>query len=270
MLTSFDYFAPRPVDSLLELLDDNGENAEILAGGTDLLVDIRNETIDPEKVINIKNIERFGGISNNEEGLTIGALVTCGELINSEVVRNNYPYLIEAALNLGSRQVRNRATVVGNLCNASPCADMARVLLCAEAEAVVSSSQETRTMPLEELFTGVKETSLADNEIVEAVRVPPEMANRPGGNKKLKRIKGHDLSLASVSMIKKEDSFNITIGSCSPTPALLADIDSDIEEEQLLEEVEGAINPIDDQRASKEYRYFMVKTYVKRLRDELG
>jgi len=271
MLTSFDYFAPRSIDDLHELLDSDGENAELLAGGTDLLVDIRNENISPEKIIDIKNIDKLAGIEFDPgDGLTIGALVTCGELIDSEIVRENYPYLVEAALDLGSRQVRNRATVVGNLCNASPCADMGRALLCAEAEVIVSSSKQSRTLPLEDLFTGVKETSLADNEIAEAVRVPAEMANIPGGNKKLKRIKGHDLSLASVTMLKKQNSFNLAVGSCATTPVLLADIDINIEKEELAEQIEAAIAPIDDQRASKEYRTFMIKTYVNRLKDELN
>ncbi|MGM0381342.1 MAG: FAD binding domain-containing protein, partial [bacterium] len=206
---------------------------------------------------------------NSGQGLRIGALVTCGELIADPAVSDKFPYLTEAALDLGSQQVRNRATVVGNLANGSPCADMARALLCAEAEALISSSSGKRTLPLAELFTGVKETSMASNEILEAVRVPAEMAGRPGGNKKLKRIKGHDLSLASVTMIEKDQSFNISIGSCAPTPLLLPDIDSNIDEEELLQKVEETISPIDDQRASKEYRTFMVKTYVSRLKDEL-
>ncbi|MGM0381484.1 MAG: FAD binding domain-containing protein, partial [bacterium] len=99
MLSSFEYAAPDSIDELHRLLDEHGDSAEILAGGTDLLVDIRNDNISPDNLINIKNIDRLAGIDfDSDQGLRIGALVTCGELIADPAVSDKFPYLTEAAL----------------------------------------------------------------------------------------------------------------------------------------------------------------------------
>ncbi|MFP4686640.1 MAG: FAD binding domain-containing protein [bacterium] len=271
MLTTFDYLAPENKEQLFDLLDENREGVSLLSGGTDLLVDIRNGIVSPDTVVDIKKIEEFGRLTFDEsEGLSIGAAVTCAELINNQAVQKKFPFLIEAAEDLASPQLRNRATVVGNVCKASPCGDMSRILLALEATAVISSSKGSREVALEDFFTGVQKTVLEDNEIMEKIVVPAEMTEFKGGNKKLKRIKGHDLALASVSVVKNSKKMNIAIGSCCTTPVLIKDLDPDIPANKLCEIIDETIAPIDDQRASKEYRVFMVKNYAKKLLAELN
>ncbi len=271
MRTTFEYLAPEDSKELHKVLDEYGEKAELLAGGTDLLVDIRNDVKAPEAVVDFKKIEKFNGINyDSVEGLSIGATVTCSELINNKKVQEDFSFLIEAAEELASPQIRNRATIVGNLCNASPCADMARALLCLDTTVEISSADGTRSVPLTDFFSGVKETVLEANEIVERLVIPAEMEDAIGGNRKLKRIKGHDLSLASVTMVKIDDRIKVAIGSCGTTPVLLPELPADNAAEKICEEADSLISPIDDVRASAEYREFIVKKYIKELTEELN
>ncbi len=271
MRTQFNYFAPATLSAAHELLDEHGESAEILAGGTDLLVDIRNDEKQPDAVIDIKNIEELNGVKfDSDDGLIINAAATCTEVSGHSTVRERYPFIVEATAELASHQVRNRATVVGNICNASPCADAARPLLCLDASLEISSIGGNRTLPLKDFITGVKKNDLAPNELVERVRVPAEMADARGGNRKLKRIKGHDLSLASVTMIKTDAETRVSICACSPIPVVLSDFDASADADELCRAAEEAISPIDNVRSTAEYRNFMIKQYIRELNQELG
>ena len=271
MRTPFNYFAPETLSDAHELLEKHGERAEILAGGTDLLVDIRNDMKQPDAVIDIKNIEELNGVEfDSDDGLIINAAATCTEVSSHTVVRDRYPFIVEATSELASHQVRNRATVVGNICNASPCADAARPLLCLDASVEISSLQNKRTLPLEEFITGVKQNDLAPGELVERVRVPVEMADARGSNRKLKRIKGHDLSLASVTMVKTDAETRVSIGACGPTPVVLTGFDASTDVDELCSAAEEAISPIDDVRSTAEYRNFMIKQYIRELDEELS
>jgi len=267
MLKEFCYLSPATREELLDMLAEKGSNGRLYAGGTDLLVDIRGGKAPPLYIIDVKKIEKYHLLSWGElEGLSIGAAVTCSDVVGSAVVKAHYPLLADAAEHLGSPQLRNRATIIGNLCTASPCADMAPMLLCLDASVEISSKLGgTRRIPLKELFTGVKKTSCAPHEVVERIIVPPGMADSEGGYEKLKRIKGHDLALASVAVAKKGDRIRVAIGSCAVTPVLLPDFPADTPAADIAAEAERSIMPIDDIRASRDYRLFMVKVYIERL-----
>ena len=204
MLQEFSYLAPKTLKELFKLLDKNAGKARILAGGTDLLVELHNGWIAPKYLIDIKKISELNGISfDKKKGLTIGATTLCIDLINNKTVKKEYPLLADAAGRIGSPQLRNRATVAGNLCTASPCADLGCSMLALGAKAVLASSKGERTIPLKDFFTGPKKTKIHENEVFVKIIVPAEMAGAKFGMEKLKRIKGHEYCSCQRSSCSK-------------------------------------------------------------------
>jgi carbon-monoxide dehydrogenase medium subunit len=266
----FKYRAPTSRAELFGLLADHGEGASVLAGGTDLLVDIRSGLVRPEMVINLKKVDGFPGLEwAPGEGLVIGPSVTVNELMGDAAVREHYPLLAKCALTLASHQLRNRATVVGNITHASPGADMAPGLLCLGARVLVGSARGRREVAMSELFTGVKRTVLSPDEVVEAIVVPPHTAGARGSYRKLKRIDGHDLALVGVALTKNRGEVKVAIASAAPTPVLVEGLGEDDPPETVVAAVKAVIHPIGDLRCSKEYREFMVEVYVRRLLEEV-
>lgn len=270
MLQEFFYEAPGTRDALFDVLKERGSGTRLLAGGTDLLVDIRAGLASPLLVVDIKKIREYHEISyGQKEGLSIGAAVRCSDVLRNNDIRERFPLIAEAAGQIGSPQIRNRATVVGNICTASPSADMAPVLLCLDASVEISSKKGSRVVPLKNFFAGVKKTALQSGEVVERITVPPAMAGAKGGIAKLKRIKGHDLALVSVALVKKGELMRVAIGACAPTPVLLKDFKAGASFEEVKSAAEKSIKPIDDVRASADYRLFMVGIYIRRLMEKI-
>jgi carbon-monoxide dehydrogenase medium subunit len=266
----FKYRAPTSRAELYGLLADHGDGARVLAGGTDLLVDIRNGLCRPEMVVNLKKVEDFEGLWWSEtDGLIIGPAVTVNEILDDEKVRESFPLLAECGRTLASHQLRNRATVVGNIAHASPGADMAPGLLCLGARVRIGSQRGKREIPLEELFTGVKRTALRPDEVIESINVPPQSAGARGSYRKLKRIEGHDLALVGVALTSHEGALRLGIASAAPTPVLIQGLVADDPPEAVLAAVRGAISPISDLRCSREYREHMIEVYVRRLLEEV-
>lgn len=262
----FEYIAPRTRTELLSTLKKFGARAKLLAGGTDLLVDIRVGHNVPEAVIDVKYIDEYRSIRwDAKEGLSIGATVTCIELMNDKTVKAKFPLLAEAAGHIGSPQLRNRATIAGNLCTASPCADMGCSLLAYGASVELASEKKTRLLPLEQFFTGVKKTQRQPDEVVQRIIVPAAMAGARGAMEKLKRIKGHDLAVVSVAMVKSGKALRVGIGSCAPTPVVLKELPASASVKTVVDEALRTVKPIDDMRASKEYRLAMVQSFVEKL-----
>jgi carbon-monoxide dehydrogenase medium subunit len=271
MLHQFTYLAPKTRAELHSVLADNGAAASLLAGGTDLLVNIRAGLARPKIVVDAKKVEGLGGLVwSARDGLVIRAGVTINALLADARTQNDYPLLIACAHDLASHQIRNRATVIGNVVNASPCADMAPALLCLRARAVISSKRGEREVPFSAFFKGVKKTAVALDEVVERVVVPAASAGARGGYYKLKRINGHDLGIVGVALcIDRDGEMRLTVGSCAPTPVLVEGLASSLPADTVVAKVLGAISPISDVRATKEYRLHMVEYYVRRLLDEV-
>jgi carbon-monoxide dehydrogenase medium subunit len=185
-------------------------------------------------------------------------------------VREHYQILHTAGSELATYQLRNRATVVGNLVTASPCGDMSSPLLCVDGHVVLSSKRGSRELPVKEFITGVKSTQIEPDEIVEKVTVPAETADMTGGYEKLKRIKGHDLGLVAVAMTRKNGTMRCAISSAAPTPVLLPEFSSNASYEEVHTAAMDAISPIDDVRCTADYRRFMVGEYIKRLMNEVA
>lgn len=266
MLHRFEYRAPRKRSELLGLLADHGEAARLLAGGTDLLVNVRGGSATPRLVLDVKRVEGYGALSwSAAEGLAIRPATTINDILRDARIRESYPLLVACAHDLASYQIRNRATVIGNIVNASPCSDMAPALLCLDARAVIASNRGEREVPMREFFTGVKRTVLAPDEILERVVVPAASAGARGAYAKLKRISGHDLGLVAVAVHKHDGALRLAIGSAAPTPVLVDGLQESAAVETIVAAARQAISPISDLRCSKEYREHMVEVFVRRL-----
>jgi len=170
---TFEYFKPTTVKEALELLREYNGKVALLAGGTDLAVMIDDGMVVPDYVIDVKGIEELSGISLEQDYLRIGSLVTFSEILHSDLVKANVPVLFEAAKTVASVGVRNRATLVGNICSSVPSADSAPALLVLEA-LVEIEGKERRIVPVKEFFTGPRKNVLAKDEIVLSVKIPTE------------------------------------------------------------------------------------------------
>lgn len=275
MIREFDYYAPDTIEDALRLLELKEGQVSLLAGGTDLIVNMKKNLFHPDHIIDIKGIEEFSRLEYDEKGLFIGATVTVNQLIHDNTVQEKYPLLVEAARTLGSYQIRNRATVVGNICNASPGADMAPVLLVQGTRVLIQGTNEKREVLLEDFFTGVKKTLLKENEIVVGLVVSPGRMDDRGKYMKKSRIKGPDLSTVGVAgLVSKSNNIaRFAYGAVAPTPVLLdfselvynTDFDSDTLLNKMYSNIEANINPISDVRSTEKYRLRMAKVYTKRI-----
>lgn len=271
MAARFSYRAPVLRAELLGLLADHGEDARILAGGTDLLGDLRLGFVKPSMVVNVKNVEGYSDLTwSRDDGLIIRPGVTINDVLHDETVRETYPLLAACARDLASHQIRNRATVIGNVVNASPCADMAPALLCLGARAVISSSTGQRVVPFTEFFTGVKRTVLRPDEVLDEIIVPPETADARGAYRKLKRIKGHDLGVVGVAAMSKDGLLRLGISSCAPTPLLVEGLSTRDSADEVVAAANEVISPISDVRCTREYRVHMVEVFVRRTLKEVA
>lgn len=265
----FSYVRPRAHDELIEILA-TSDAPQILAGGTDLLVDLRHGSKRPGTLVDVKGVPDYRAITWSEEaGLSIGATATINDLLYHPDVRAHYPLLVACAEDLASHQIRNRATVAGNVVNASPCADMAPGLLCSHATALVASPDGERTVPFSEFFTGVKRTVLQPQEVLVRIEVPAEAAGARADYRKLKRIRGHDLGIVGVAVWRKGDDVRVGVSSSAPTPLLVEDLGG-LAPDEVVARVAGAISPISDVRCSADYRAHMVSVFTRRLLQEVS
>ncbi len=278
MLSQFDYVKPLVLDEALAALSRH-EDTYILAGGTDLMIMLRHHLIDAKHIVDIKAIPELDVLSYEEgKGLTIGANVVVNRLIESELVRDLYPALHDAASCLASYQLRNRATLVGNICNASPGADLPPSLLLYDASVRIASSDGERTVPLKDFFTGVKRTLLTKKELVLSVFLPDPGQGDKSNYKRQTRLKGHDLSTVGVACrLDGQGKMAVSINAVAITPLRLEAFEADLNARGLseetiawgAEEIKNHIKPISDVRSSKEYRLHMAGVLFKRCMTEL-
>ncbi len=274
----FDLLQPKTTDEAIALLARHGSRACLLAGGTDLLVEIKEGIRAPDVVIDAKHLPGMRDlVVSSSEGLRFGALVTARELETSPAVKDFYHGLWQALRELGSIQVRNRATVAGNVCRASPSADTLPPLIADGAVVAIMGPAGERHVTLEDFFTGAGKTVLNGDEIVTGFSVPKPL---PGTGKcyvKHGRRKAMELATVgvAVTMTMTGDtcsSIRIALGAVAPTPirarkaeAVLAGKKPDIE---LIAQC-GAIaatetSPISNIRGSADYRRRMVEELVQR------
>ena len=286
-LTPFDYVRATAPAEVSQLLLQHQGAARLLLGGTDLLVRIRNGAIQPRIVLDVKHLPGMGDIAYEEaSGLTIGAAATLNAVACHPAVQAHYPLLAEAANSVASYPLRNRATLGGNLCNASPAADTAPAALVLEGAIVVYGPAGEREVPAGEFFLGPGRTALQKGEFVTAVRFPAPPAGAAGRYLKLGRNRAGDLSIVGVAAWGFPDGsapcgwrFRIALASVAPTPlrvyaaeeVLAGNAPGGEAFARAAEAAMSAASPISDVRASADYRKAMVRNLTCRaLREVWG
>jgi carbon-monoxide dehydrogenase medium subunit len=271
---TFRYERPDTLAQATALLAGAGGGARILAGGTDLMIALRGG---PELsvLVDIKRIPELGKIVWTPAGdLEIGACVLVQDVAEDARVRATFTALAEGVEAIGSLQIRYRATVAGNLSNASPCMDTAPPLLVLNGRLRVVGPRGTREAPLADFFLGVKKTALAPDELITAVIVPKPAAGVSSAFDKVKRSYGHDLAIvnSAAAWNPGAGTLRVAIGSCAVRPALVPALNgvragADPKEvgERLAALAGEHIQPIDDVRASAEYRREMTALLCRRL-----
>ena len=225
-IPKFEYFCASSIEEGCSLLYKHKTEAKILAGGTDLFVKMKKKEILPKVVISLKGIQKLDRIEwNDREGLRIGPLVTHEALVNHPIVREKFDFLSEACFKIGTRQVRNMGTLVGNLCNASPSSDASAPLLVLETKLKLVHLYGERVVPLEEFFIGPFQTILDPQEILIEIQIPKPAPYTAGSYQYLHKASsvGETLVGAAVllTMDQKDSScqeVRIGLSSAAPTP----------------------------------------------------
>jgi carbon-monoxide dehydrogenase medium subunit len=273
LLPEICYHRVTVIDRALALLAEHGPDAAILAGGTDLIIGLQDGTTCARHLIDIKAIPGFNEISVSDSGdLVIGACVTINGLLEAGVPRG-MEALTQAAGMLATNQLRNRATVAGNVCNASPACDLGPPLLVLGGLVRVVSPSGERSIPLKDFFSGVKCTCCGPDEIVTHVLVPAAGEAAVSAFRKRQRLKGHDLAVVNAAAsYSKSAVLKVALGAVAETPVLIGGLDGAGPEDRIkvLENVMNSISPISDLRGSREYRLKMVEFLVGELLDELS
>jgi carbon-monoxide dehydrogenase medium subunit len=282
-LPSFDYVRARSAAEVVDYLLEHGEAARLLLGGTDLFPALRDDMIRPKVVVDVKHLPGMRDIRYGEDaGLVVGAAVTMNELARHPAVQTRYAVLAEAANSVASYQIRNRATLGGNLCNASPCADTSPATLVLEAELVLQGPDGERTVPAGEFFTGPGQTVLGAAEFMSAIRFPPPPVGAVGRYLKLGRCKSGDLSLVGVAVLGYRNGAvsnagatfeaRIGLGSVAPTAVRAPEAEAILATNppgedafaQAAEMAMAAASPISDVRGSADYQRSMVRVLTHR------
>jgi carbon-monoxide dehydrogenase medium subunit len=275
-LPEIEYVRVSELDEALRLLS-RKEDVKVLAGGTDLVVDMKIGRYRPKTVIDISGIKDLRYIVDEGDKVRIGALTRMQDIVESPVIREKLPVLAEAVSMLGSWQIRNMATVGGNLCNASPAADSAPPLLVHEARIKLASIEGTREIPITEFFVGPRKTAMYKTELLQEVIVPYDADfAKSYSYVKLGRRNASTLSVVAVATVLKVrdgvfEDVRIALNAVAPTPVRARSVESFLKGREVgSEAIEKAselvlndISPISDVRASAEYRKHASKILVK-------
>lgn len=275
------FLQPATIAEACFLLAKHGQQAKILAGGTDLLVDMRNGHIKPQVLIDLTSVQELGEIAESEGAISIGSTVTFADLALSKLIQTKLPVLAQAAKVVGSPQIRNRGTIGGNIANASPAADVVPVLVALEGVAVVAKAGGVKEVPLEELITGPYRTALACDELISGVKVK---VPQPGTGMSFAKV-GRRNSLAisrlnGVCLLKSEGQIirqvRLVLGSATPTPARFKKVEEYLVGENASAEVfreagkiaAEYVQQVTGRRASSAYKLPVVENLTTRLLQE--
>lgn len=270
----FRYLRPTSLQEVIDCLEEHGAGARLLAGGTDLGVELHYGKSAPRAVIDVKRATDLSPIITEADGwLTISATVPLTDVEKNEIVRRSFPALVEAAAVVGSMQIRNRATLVGNVCNASPAADTVPVLAVYGAVVNILGRVGERSLPLVDFIQGNRRTALAAGELATAVCIP--FPSKPLGSAFARVTRRYGVDLATVNICCGIDGSGVTtmaFGAVSPRPLVLQDRDGVLADPSAAPNVKSVVldaliseaTPITDVRASAEYRLAMLKVLALR------
>lgn len=273
-MRSFRYARPETLGDALALMNEYGPAATVLAGGTDLVARLRAGRALPAIVIDLKRVPALhAGIHETGTFLRIGASTVMTDLIADERVRSRFPALADAAHSVGSVQIRNRATLVGNVCNASPAADTAPALLVYEAFINLVSNAGPRSVSLKDFFVGPGRSVIQRGELVESIDLPLPTVKQGACFQRLTRRRGVDLATINLCcLVKSTGETSFGFGAVAPTPLLVRDTSGKLadphgdarEKEAILAGLVVRATPITDVRATKDYRSAMLLALSRR------
>jgi CO/xanthine dehydrogenase FAD-binding subunit len=224
-MRAFAYERPTRLEDAVALLVEHGPEARPLAGGTDLIIRLRDGSIRPRIVVDLKRIADLDDAIGETDGrLSIGARAVMTDIAADERIRSEFEALAEAAAVVGAVQIRNRATLAGNICNASPAADTAPALLVYGAEVIVAGPTGHRRIPIDEFFVRSGVTTLARGELVTAIELPRPTSRRGSVHLRRTRRRGHDLASVTLACaVHADGTTRLAYGSLGPRPVLVAD-----------------------------------------------
>lgn len=278
-MREFDYYEPRTVAEACNIMLLDG--AKVIAGGTDLVVQIKHSTRRPTVVVNLKNVETLKGVWSDEKGIFVGALTPITEIAESPEINAYWSSVAVGADSIGTPQVRNLGTIGGNICNSSPCADTVPGLLVADAVVILSNEKAEREVPLIEFFKGPGKNCMKNNELLKAIFLPKPPSGTKQAFFKMGPRKAADIAVINMAISLSFDGgkctrARIAMGSVAPTPiraraaeAALEGSVTSCDIHKIAELVVSAAKPIDDVRGSAEYRSTMLKVVTKALLSEL-
>jgi CO/xanthine dehydrogenase FAD-binding subunit len=279
-MKEIDYVAPRSVAEAVAVLAERGDRARVLAGGTDIIVQVREHRRDLDVLVDIKRIAELNELSfDPKKGLVIGASVPCYRLCDDQKIAKAYPGLIDGASLIGGVQIQSRASLGGNLCNASPAADSIPALIALEAVCDIAGPAGTREVPVEKFCAAPGKTVLARGEMLVRLRLP---APKPhSGAAYLRFIPRNEMDIAVVGAgvavtldagKQRCTSARVALAAVAPTPLLVVEagtalVDGALSEtliDKAAQAAQGAARPITDMRADADYRRHLVGVLVKR------
>ena len=267
VLPEFRLIVPSTVDEAIGILGERQEKVRILAGGTDILVEMKCTDRGAETLVKINRLSELNFIAyNSEGGLTIGALTTIRAIADSPVMKQSYPLMIDAARDFANIQIMNMGTIGGNVCNASPAGDFLPCLLAMNAEVVLRSSAGQRDVKISEFFTGPRKSQIRPGEIAVAITVPKLSTQHSSGFVRFTRT-AEDLAKVSAAVVLKiEDGkfsdVRVALGSVAPTPIRVPEAEDFLENQEVTDAIIGeaakiaqaGIKPISDFRSTADYR----------------
>lgn len=278
-MKDFQYLAPRKLDEAAVMMAEHAGSAQLLAGGTDLLIFMRNGRKSPDVIIDAKKIPELTRVHLDSERLTIGAAVSCRTVWENTEITEKFPALTDAASLIGGIQIQGRATFGGNLCNAAPSADTVPPVIVYGATAHIVSARGERDVPVEQICTGPGLTSLADDEILVSLSMPVPAAN--SGAAFLRFIPRNEMDIAVANAASRVDldatgatfkSARVAIGAVAPVPLFVEAAGAALRGRPVNEEsiaaaariARDAASPISDMRGTIEHRLQLVEVLATR------
>jgi carbon-monoxide dehydrogenase medium subunit len=278
-ITSMEYFSPKNLTETLTLIGRWMDRAKLIAGGTNVIPDMRAKSIKPQVLIDLSQVKNLSYIREEKKIIRVGALTTISELASSKMIQKYAPILYEAARQIGNPLVRNRATIAGNLADASPAADTAVPLLVLEATVLVEKQKtKVKQIPIDRFFIGPNRTVLKKDELVREILFPKPTTSTKMAYSKFGMRNAMAISVVSASVLIEMEKGRVKkarvgLGAVAPTPIRTYGIEEMLMDQRITEEliekcgekVQEEIRPITDIRASLEYRKSLTSVMLRRL-----
>ena len=274
-----EYFVPKTISEALVLLGKWKRRAKLIAGGTNIVPDIRAQAIQRGVLVDISRLKTLSYVKEEGKRIRIGGLTTISELESSKIIRKYVPILSDATRQIGNPLVRNRATIAGNLADASPAADSAVPLLVLDASVVIEKYKDKpKQIPIEQFFVGPNKTVLKKDELICEIVFSKPNASLRTAYSKLGLRNAMAISVVSVGVLVEAEKgkcskARIALGAVAPTPRRAHEVENLLEGQTVTEElidqcceaIQDEIQPITDVRATAEYRRSMASVLLKRL-----